>query len=1343
MKSTARILIGLIAVTVGYSGTFAFAQERSTGNYLSGPANSPQASVARSGDTRQQCDDLLKRARQAMAESNLSAANSLISQAESLGVQYGRLHIGDTPVKARAELIRLSRPSDTGKRGLGNVLSIGTSRNTGSPTDPFAARVGTGSPGSPADAKSVAKSYILSGRTELANGNLTAAAAWHRMAAQQQAGFAPSEDSPQKLAAAILAAGGTLGDANQVGMSPRQNRPTPLPPVDQVRPVSPPNTALAQSDSLLLSARRALATGDVRRASSFVQQAQALNLRYNPTDDNPSRVDALIRSYGDLTDQQTQRGQTEAYRRQFASLLMQQADGLMMRQDFAEAERLASQAAKMNVPFGSYKSSPQSLLERIDNARQRARVSGTALASDRSALASYPSGVVQAGGQYVTPATGIQSYHPLASRAVYDPANDPTRNRLAQNQQPVPVPTLAGVPAPTTTDSPGNALFMQGDAALKAGDTQGALRYFQQAASYTNELDPVTQQRLQDSLLMLSASDARRRAGQQQSLVDNAQTQQELLARQVNSEVAHQESSARHLRATDPMGALTLLEATREKVTGSGLDPVNRDQLLRRIDRSIGDTRNYIDENRPRIELNERNKKVLDDIDLRRENQQQVQEKLALMVEEYNQLMREQRYPEAEVVAKRAKELDPTNPLATQLVLMASVINRHQRNLSLRDDKERGVLDTLHGVDIASIPFPDGESYVFGDAKSWGDLTHRRREFLERQGRQRTETEIEIEQKLRTPVLLEFESTPLSRVMDFLAKLAEVNLYLDPIGLAEVGLSTEDPVTIVLSQEISLESALNIILEPRGLSFVIKDEVLKITTEENRQGEVYTRTYNVADLVVPIPNFVNVGMGLSSAYSTAMANVDPGISPFGSGPSAMAMVANDSGNGSSAMVDRNILAQMSGGGPAGPQTPGPTGFGPGGLGGGAMADFDSLIDLIIATVAPESWEETVGGPGTIEPFDANLSLVIRQTEEVHEEIVDLLGQLRRMQDLQVTIEVRFITLNDNFFERIGVDFDFDIDDDIDRPFQVFGRRVDESNEDADFTVEPTRDTRDVDHDNDSVTVGMQAPGVFSADLDIPFTQNSFGLSVPQFGGFDASAGASLGFAILSDIEAFFFINAAQGDRRSNVLQAPKVTLFNGQMATVSDQSQSPFVMSVIPVVGDFAAAQQPVIVVLSEGTFLTVQAVVSSDRRFVRLTVVPFFSRIGDVDTFQFTGSETTTSSSSTEGIQDEANDNTKQAVNSTVTRAGTTVQLPTFSFVNVSTTVSVPDGGTVLLGGIKRLNEGRNEFGVPMLNKIPYISRLFKNVGIGRETQSLMMMVTPRIIIQEEEEARLGITNQ
>ena len=74
---------------------------------------------------------------------------------------------------------------------------------------------------------------------------------------------------------------------------------------------------------------------------------------------------------------------------------------------------------------------------------------------------------------------------------------------------------------------------------------------------------------------------------------------------------------------------------------------------------------------------------------------------------------------------------------------------------------------------------------------------------------------------------------------------------------------------------------------------------------------------------------------------------------------------------------------------------------------------------------------------------------------------------------------------------------------------------------------------------------------------------------------------------------------------------------------------------------------------------------------------------------------------------------------------------------------MSVPDGGTVLMGGIKRLSEQRTEQGVPLLSSIPYINRLFRNVGIGQEASNLMMMVTPRILIQEElEEDQVGLIN-
>jgi general secretion pathway protein D len=262
---------------------------------------------------------------------------------------------------------------------------------------------------------------------------------------------------------------------------------------------------------------------------------------------------------------------------------------------------------------------------------------------------------------------------------------------------------------------------------------------------------------------------------------------------------------------------------------------------------------------------------------------------------------------------------------------------------------------------------------------------------------------------------------------------------------------------------------------------------------------------------------------------------------------------------------------------------------------------------------------------------------------------------------------------------------------------------------------------------------------FSTDLDVPFRQNSFDLTqLAPFGG-AVGGGLNFGFAILSDIEAYFLIEAAQGDSRTNVLNAPKVTLFNGQQAFVADATSRPFVIGVIPVVGEFAAAQQPIIVVLNEGTMMTIQAVVSEDRRYVRMTIVPFFTQIGDVDEFTFEGSSSSTNSSSSTDDDDDGKNESEEETEEE-TRSGVTVQLPSFSFVSVVTTVSVPDGGTVLLGGIKRLSEGRNEFGVPLLSKVPYINRLFRNVAIGRETNSLLMMVTPRIIIQEEEEERLGI---
>ncbi|MDX1963315.1 MAG: hypothetical protein SFX18_09190 [Pirellulales bacterium] len=888
-------------------------------------------------------------------------------------------------------------------------------------------------------------------------------------------------------------------------------------------------------------------------------------------------------------------------------------------------------------------------------------------------------------------------------------------------------PQRGAIPAQATepTSGQGMQLIQQGEQALQAGQADQALRLFREAYQYQNELDANTRSRLQDHLQMLSRP-ALGTPTPGVGTLTGAENSQQILIKQVSADISRVQTESRKLweEKRDPKRAIEILEEAKAKYAAApGLDQVTKDQIQARLDLSLTQAKQFLENNKAQLALDEKNQAVRDAVDAQRDRKIQIDEKLVLLVDEFNKLIDEHRFAEAEVTAKKAQEIAPDELITQQLVNQAKMLRRLDLMKSIRDEKERAIFEEFASQEIGAIPFSGEIKYP--DEAKWRQLTDIRTKFNQEIGENRSPREREIQQKLNTPILMKFEQTPLRSVIEYLEKTANINIHLDPQGMAAEGVTSDEPVTLKVNNEIRLVSALDLILSPIKMGYVIKNDVLLITSLEKTRGQVYSKSYPVADLVIPIPNFVPTGReglvgGLDTAYEQANRSRRslPGFAP----PAPLSVAAAGDGNTANAMMHPSTLAQIqqnafnNNGLNNGPPATGfmqPMNFGPGGMGGGAQADFDALIELITTTVQPDSWKEN-GGQGGIAPFETNLTLVVSNTQEVHEKIADLLQQLRRLQDLQVTIEVRFITLSDNFFERIGVDFDFTIDDNV----TFAGLNSD---------IGP------------SSVIGLGSTGQPTPTLNIPFTQGSFNATQqPPVAGitFDPATAGSFGFAILSDIEAFFLIQAAVSDTRSNILQAPKVTLFNGQSAFISDTSQRPFVTSVIPVVGDFAAAQQPVIVVLSEGTSLTVQAVVSNDRRFVRLTVVPFFSQIGDVEEFTFEGSKTSTtkSSDSSSGSDDSKAKTSEKAE----FEEGTTVQLPTFSFVTVTTTVSVPDGGTVLLGGIKRLAEGRDELGIPILSKIPYINRLFKNVSIARSTQSLMLMVTPRIIIQEEEEEKL-----
>ena len=90
---------------------------------------------------------------------------------------------------------------------------------------------------------------------------------------------------------------------------------------------------------------------------------------------------------------------------------------------------------------------------------------------------------------------------------------------------------------------------------------------------------------------------------------------------------------------------------------------------------------------------------------------------------------------------------------------------------------------------------------------------------------------------------------------------------------------------------------------------------------------------------------------------------------------------------------------------------------------------------------------------------------------------------------------------------------------------------------------------------------------------IQFQFGNPGLANPTAGNFVPGTGLSTNFSITGkNFNANFGFSASQGYRQSLVGQTPVVTLTNGLPGFVSDTSQSPFVISEVPVVGNLPMA---------------------------------------------------------------------------------------------------------------------------------------------------------------------------
>ncbi|MFM8478134.1 MAG: hypothetical protein ACKOEO_20305 [Planctomycetaceae bacterium] len=1187
--------------------------------------------------------------------------------------------------------------------------------------------------------------------------------------------------------------------------------------VDKVRQV---DQKAVQAAEKLKQARAAMDSGNLEDAAALAGQAEKLNAAWAMFEDSPSLVQRDIRrlQQAGAAAEETFAAMEESVESDAdqARVLLREARDAMAQGLVDEARAKAQAAADLNVAWNLTDDRPELVMEELAGGdgsgnsavarRQPSKSARNLLVQAREALAA---------GDHQT-AAGLAE-EAQAEDAAWDLLDDRPElvledaQMMAQNdagprgrrgtrvaRAAVEEPDFAAI---SPDGSSASESYRHGIALMRRGDRAGAKAAFQAAWKNAGELSAIERQQLHDFLQDLATPRAVRLAsnssadeeaemqepaeieeGQEPLVTEDSNVLADAAQRsdvqydRLRTEVMNSVFRAEKMKTSSPDEALQILDNTLATVEAAPLEKESLETLAGYVRRSQTTIREYRDQQAPNLERAERNRNVMEEIRRETETKIRIEQEFAELVDQYNQLMKERRYAEAQLIARKAKDLNPDLPEATIMLEKAKLQKQIAFNEDIKDRKADSFLEQLNDVEEAIIA--PGRDYAMPDARSWEELKKRRERFGRVDSRDRSESELQIENSLGQKVSLHFQDMPLTDVIRQIAVDHGINITMKTRAIETEGLSVTQPVSIDVDG-ITLRSALNLLLEQAGgLVYSIENETLMITNRLEQETKFVNVAYNVADLVIPVGNGNAASMSQLGGLAPQASNAQP------------------NGNGLY-QVNDDLAVSISGNGRTG--SGGSTGSKV-----NSAADFSGLINLITTTVEPGSWDVD-GGQGTIGQEENTLSLVIRQTTSVHEQIVDLLTQLRKLQDLQVTVEVRFISVSDRFFERIGVDFDWNVNDSLGDPAGVpaFGSRQLQfpggggqggggggNNQGGDLRgnqqgqggggqqgqqqqggqvlFDPINRVNSPRDDFNGSVVGMSGPNQFTQDYDIQFRQGSFEIGVPDFGGFQPNAGIQVGMAILSDIEAFFFIQAAQGDSRSNILFAPKVTMYNGQTASISDFTQRYLVVGQVPNIAPGAVGFSPLVQPFPDGIFLFVNGVVSADRRYVRLSMSPQFMNIIDVQTFTnvnaggagiggggggfggggfgggggagggFGGLGGIGGGFGGGGAGGGGFGGGGGAGGQQGQQGGGqsgTVQLPVIATISVSTVVSVPDGGTVLLGGIKRLREGRKMAGVPILNKIPYISRLFKNSGVGRETESIMLMVTPRIIIQEEEE--------
>lgn len=700
----------------------------------------------------------------------------------------------------------------------------------------------------------------------------------------------------------------------------------------------------------------------------------------------------------------------------------------------------------------------------------------------------------------------------------------------------------------------------------------------------------------------------------------------------------------------------------------------------------------------------------------RRLQEEKRAEEIEKLFNSASQLRKEMRFDEAAEMLRQILLLDPSNAKARAQLEVDQDWSAFRQQERIRGDFDQQMRRTFMDADDSKIPWQHEVLYP----SNWLEMSNRRKAAgLGVTGEDASSRELNRRLENVMPES-RFQDVPFEQVVEYLQEVSNVNINVDWEDLTNQGIEKDKLVSLKLNN-VSFRTVLKEILTQVGgdvvLAYSVSEGLIRVASKEKLDREKEIRVYDINDLLVNIPRFTNA------------ANLNPAQALNQAGQSGQG-----GGGGSSQIFDEQENENQRGeeGQGAGPR--------------GALVQ--QIMDIIRQTVEPDSWRETGAGDGSIR--ELNGQLIVYNTADSHRQVGNLLAQLREFRALQIAIESRFLTVSSNFLEEIGVDLDFVFNSgsaDFDQAFtgagvplvdpftggavlipRQYSRIGNLPNRPAFGTpfLDPTTGGQAGGFGQPYLSPGLVPDGTgippqFNNMTPIAARQGSLNLVNPANvvtgvpGSFadafrqGAQPAMQIAGSFLDNLQVDFLIRATQANSRSSIVQAPRLVLFNGQRANIFVGRSQTYVASLQPQIAQQAAAFQPIIGVAASGSSLDVEATISADRRYVTVTVQTTRAQDPILTRFE---------------IQ-RASGNAPGAFVTTVDQLVS----------SVNTTVSIPDGGTVLLGGLKQVGEVEIDAGVPILSKIPILKRAFTNTTTIKDTQTLLILMKAKIIIQKEAE--------